>query len=357
MTGRGVDQILPHPGSPAIHEGWLTNANDYVRLAERANGVVVRPVDFAYIWGDALAVLDRVQPDRRIINLETSVTTSDDWEPKGINYRMHPANVPCLTAARIDCCTLANNHVLDWGKAGLEETLAVLAQQGIQITGAGDGLAAAQAPAVLPAGQKGRVLVFGLGTASSGIPPDWAATPQAPGVHLIELTDASAAQLARQISLVRRTGDIVVASIHWGGNWGYAVPSIHQRFAHQLIDMAGVDIVHGHSSHHPLGIEVYRHKPIFYGCGDFLNDYEGISGYEAYHQDLTLMYFPVMDPATGHLVSLRLVPMQIARFRLNRTTLAQTEWLLNTLNREGEKFGTRFAPSGDNELAVDWNFD
>lgn len=354
MTGRGIDQILPHPGDPLIHEPWLTSAEDYVRLATAANGGVARPVEFAYPWGDALAVLGRVQPDRRIVNLETSLTTSDDWQPKGINYRMHPANAACLTAAGIDCCTLANNHVLDWGDAGLEETLSVLARQAIQATGAGRDLTAAQAPAILPAGRKNRVLVFAMGMASSGIPPDWAATPQSPGIHLVELSENTARRLAQQISLVRRPGDLVVASIHWGGNWGFDVPWQHRTFAHQLVDIAGVDIVHGHSSHHPLGIEVYRHKPIFYGCGDFLNDYEGISGYEAYHQDLMLMYFPVLDAASGRLVSLRLVPMHLARFQLHYTTSAQTSWLLETLNREGETFGTCVEPDGEHDLLVHW---
>jgi poly-gamma-glutamate capsule biosynthesis protein CapA/YwtB (metallophosphatase superfamily) len=69
-----------------------------------------------------------------------------------------------------------------------------------------------------------------------------------------------------------------------------------------LINEAGVDIVHGHSSHHPKGIEVYKNRPILYGCGDFLNDYEGISGYQEYRDDLTLMYFPRMDAASGKLV-------------------------------------------------------
>jgi poly-gamma-glutamate capsule biosynthesis protein CapA/YwtB (metallophosphatase superfamily) len=73
-------------------------------------------------------------------------------------------------------------------------------------------------------------------------------------------------------------GDIVVASIHWGGNWGYRIPSAHIAFAHALIDKSQVDVIHGHSSHHPIGLEVYKGKLVIYGCGDFINDYEGISG-------------------------------------------------------------------------------
>ncbi|MBU1263749.1 MAG: CapA family protein, partial [Gammaproteobacteria bacterium] len=138
MTGRGIDQVLPHPGDPVLHEGYATSALDYVALAERANGPIPRPAEFAYVWGDALAEWARVAPDLRIVNLETAVTRRDDWQRgKGIHYRMHPANVPCLTAAGIDCCVLANNHVLDWGYAGLAETLETLRRAGLQRAGAG----------------------------------------------------------------------------------------------------------------------------------------------------------------------------------------------------------------------------
>jgi poly-gamma-glutamate capsule biosynthesis protein CapA/YwtB (metallophosphatase superfamily) len=124
MTGRGVDQILQHPAGHELAEPYVQDARDYVRLAEAKNGAIDRPVAPSYIWGDALEELQRVAPDARIINLETSVTTRDDyWPGKGINYRMHPKNVCCLTAARIDVCGLSNNHVLDFGYDGLEETL------------------------------------------------------------------------------------------------------------------------------------------------------------------------------------------------------------------------------------------
>jgi poly-gamma-glutamate synthesis protein (capsule biosynthesis protein) len=213
MTGRGIDQILPHPGDP-------------------------RPAGFSYIWGDALAELARMKPGARIVNLETAVTTrGEPWPGKGIHYRMNPANLPCLTAAGLDCCVLANNHVLDWGREGLAETLATLRAAGLRTAGA--------------------------------------------------------EAVGRRIAAQKRRGDIVVASIHWGGNWGYDVASAQRDFARALIG-AGVDVVRGHSSHHPKGIEVYRERPILYGCGDLINDYEGIEGHEAFRPGLSLMYFPVL---------------------------------------------------------------
>jgi poly-gamma-glutamate capsule biosynthesis protein CapA/YwtB (metallophosphatase superfamily) len=91
MTGRGIDQILPHPSPPQLDEPYVTSALDYVALAERVNGGIPRPVGFGYIWRDALAERERRRPDVHIVNLETAITTSEDREAKGINYRMHPA--------------------------------------------------------------------------------------------------------------------------------------------------------------------------------------------------------------------------------------------------------------------------
>ena len=352
MTGRGIDQALPHPSDPILYEPYIKNAIAYVRLAERANGPIPTPLAFSYIWGDALAELKRVAADVRIINLETSITGSGEyWKGKGIHYRMAPENIACITAAKIDCCALANNHVLDWGYAGLQDTLAALAKAGVKSPGAGRNRKEAEAPAVLEIAGKGRVLVFALGLATSGIPWAWAASANKPGVNLIdEHSEDAVRHLAAQVKEVKRPGDIVVASIHWGANWGYDIPPEQRIFAHRLIEHAHVDVVHGHSSHHPKGIEVYRDKPIIYGCGDFLNDYEGIGGREEYRADLTLMYFVCLHPSNGRLVRFHMTPMQIRRLRANRASEQDARWLRDTLHREG--LGTRVVLNHSDPLTL-----
>jgi poly-gamma-glutamate capsule biosynthesis protein CapA/YwtB (metallophosphatase superfamily) len=356
MTGRGIDQILPHPSSPGLHEGYMDSALGYLRLAEQANGPIPRPVDFAYIWGAALAEFERVAPDVRIINLETSVTRSEEWLPKGINYRMHPDNIPCITAARIDCCVLANNHVLDWGRAGLVETLDTLSRARLSTAGAGRNRDEAGAPAVLDLPGESRVLVFAFGSETSGIPRDWAATADKPGVECLDdLSERTARQIAARVKSVRRPGDIVVASIHWGENFGYAIPPAQSRFARALIDEAGVDVVHGHSSHHVKGIEVYRDRPILYGCGDFLNDYEGIRGYEAYRGDLGLMYFVTLERSTGRLLRFDMTPTRIRRFQVQRAAADEARWLWKVLKREGAPFGIDVVLRDDHTLQLRWD--
>jgi poly-gamma-glutamate synthesis protein (capsule biosynthesis protein) len=352
MTGRGIDQISSHPAEPTLHEGYVKDARRYVDLAEKVNGPIPRLAAPAYIWGDALDELKKAGSDLRIINLETSITVSDDyWEGKEVHYRMHPGNIDSITSAEIDVCTLANNHVLDWGYAGLRETLETLQKAGIRIAGAGTNLKEAASPAIVEIGGKGRVIVFSFGSPTSGVPLNWGATEKRPGVNLLKsFSEDTVGHIRKAVQGVKRERDIVVASIHWGGNWGYHVSQQEIDFAHRLIDVAGVDAIHGHSSHHVKRFEVYKDRLILYGCGDFLNDYEGIGGYDYYRADLGLMYFPSMDPSTGKLARLKMIPTQIKYFKVNRTTRDDAVWLTHLLNREGKKFGTRVRLSDDNSL-------
>lgn len=353
MLGRGVDQILAHPGDPRLREGHVHDARDYVALAEAANGPVPRPVEAAWPWGEALPLLERAAPDARVINLETAVTADGDFAPgKGVHYRMHPANLPCLAAARPDVCVLANNHVLDFGPAGLAETLDSLAAAGLRTAGAGRDALTAWRPAAVPLRGGGRVLVFSFGLPSSGIPHSWAATTERPGVAFVAApTPAAATRFADHLRRIEGPGDIVVVSVHWGPNWGYGVPRDEIRFAHALVD-AGADVVHGHSSHHPRPPEVYRDRLVLYGCGDLVDDYEGISGHERYRDDLRLLYLVSVEPGTGRLAGLRMVPLRARRLRLEHASADDTAWLRTVLDGHARRHGTRVEHGEGGTLTV-----
>src|SRR5262249_52333933 len=147
------------------------------------------------------------------------------------------------------------------GYAGLSETLATLRRLGIKTAGAGHNLDEASSPARLHVPDKARVLIFSFALPSSGVPPGWAATSDAPGVnYLRDLSAASIAKIGMQIAHARQPADVILVSIHWGPNWGYEIPDDQQRFAHALIDEFGVSVVHGHSSHHAKGIEIYHNR-------------------------------------------------------------------------------------------------
>jgi poly-gamma-glutamate synthesis protein (capsule biosynthesis protein) len=344
MTGRGIDQILSHPCNPILHEIHVQSAMDYVRIAEEANGAIARPAGPSYPWGTALEEFERTRPDVRVVNLETSITRSEDFVPKGINYRMSPENGDCLAAANIDCCALANNHVLDWGHRGLLDTLTTLNRLHIKTAGAGRNIGEAAAPAVLDIAGKGRVLVFSVASVTSGTPQEWAATQAGAGVNLLaDLGEESAARISNEIMRLRKPHDIIVVSVHWGPNWGHSIPGEQQRFARTIIEKANVSIVHGHSSHHPKAIEIYRNRLILYGCGDFLNDYEGIRGYEEYRDDRALMYFVDVALKSKELATLEIVPLQIRQFRLVRPPDRDIGWLQQMLNRESGRYGTNLS--------------
>lgn len=350
MLGRGVDQILAHPGDPALRETYVTDARAYVRLAEAANGPVPAPVPPSWPWGEALPLLAASAPDVRIVNLETSVTADGSFASgKEIHYRMHPANLPALTVARPDVCVLANNHVLDFGTLGLAGTLTALPRAGLRTAGAGRDAEEAYAPAVVPLGTGGRVLVWALAFRSSGVPDSWAATAERAGVaYLRAATPDAATAVLERVERLRRPGDLVVVSVHWGSNWGYQVPGSHVEFAHALVD-GGVDVVHGHSSHHPRPVEVYRDRLILYGCGDFVDDYEGIGGFGEYRAELRLMFL-VSVADSGRLAGLRTVPLRARRMRLERAGAADTEWLRETLGRISA--GVRVTVADDGSLTL-----
>lgn len=342
MTGRGIDQILPHPGNPELREAYVKDARRYVELAQAKNGAFPLPVDLRWPWGDALALIDERAPDVRLINVETSITRSGDfWPRKAVNYRMSPANIGCITAVRPDAVALANNHVLDFGYAGLEETLKSLAASGLAAAGAGSSDAEAQRPVTVQIRAGARVLLFSCGMPTSGIPLTWGATAEQAGVNLIRNTSAASADtVAGNVARFKQAGDIAVVSIHWGSNWGYEVAEDQILFARRLID-GGVDLIHGHSSHHPRPIEVYRGKLILYGCGDFIDDYEGISGHESF-PDVRVAYFASIDTATGALIDLELVPMTAHKMSLITASPADQATLRDLLASCSADFGTTF---------------
>lgn len=354
MLGRGIDQILKHPGEARLYELHIRSAADYVRLAEKANGPIPRGAELAYVWGDAGDAVARLRPDCGIVNLETAVTDRGQAEPKGINYRMNPANAAGLAALGIDCCGLANNHVLDWGRDGLLHTIDSLRARGLVTCGAGRDAAEAARPAIV-AVPVGRVLVFAWASEDSGVPRHWQATAEKPGVNfLTDFDEPQVAAIAAAVAAEKRPGDVAVASIHWGGNWGYDIPDRHIAFARALIDAAEIDVVHGHSSHHPRGYEIHRGKLILYGCGDLINDYEGIGGEDEYRGEITALYAADIDASAGDIRSLTVVPFMLRKFRLNRASAADSGWLCQTMNRLCRTPGVTLsvAPDGTLRLAT-----
>ena len=280
----------------------------YVQLAEQRNGLISASLAPTGPCGDALGWMAALPAHLRIVNLETAITTWVQlWPHRALHHLMHPANTACL----------ANNHPLDWAFNGLADTLRNLKLAGIKAVGAGLNGHLAQAPARLTWPGGGQLLLFAWALLSSGVPPDGAATPDRPGVALLRGIDIGTVKwVMRCICRQRRPNDRVVVSLHWGANWVLEIPERHRWLAQQLIDLARVDVVYGHSSHHALPLELHSERLILYGCGDLINDYEGLPAHDPWRSDLVCLYGVELDGDSGALLSLVLKPFQLKRFQL-----------------------------------------
>ena len=349
MLGRGIDQQMPEHCDPTLHEALVRDARDYARLAERLHGPMPTPFQPCTPWGQSLAWMEQFSPELRLVNLETAITTSPrPWPGKGVHFRMHPANITALQAARLDGCSLANNHSLDWGFNGLAETLRCLRQAGIQSAGAGHSPHQAQRPARWQLGDGRALLLFAWAFTSSGVPPVWAALPGRPGMALLGgINNGSVKWLCRCIHRQRRPGERGVVSLHWGGNWVPVVPEQHRWLARQLIELAGVDVVFGHSSHHPLPLEIHQGRLILYGCGDLINDYEGLPPHGPWRSDLVCLYGLEMERRSGALTALAIQPFQLRGFQLQEASVADRQLLEQQLGLEASPAGWRCRSEGN----------
>jgi poly-gamma-glutamate synthesis protein (capsule biosynthesis protein) len=357
MTGRGIDQVLERPLPPALHEPSGKSARHYVRLAERAHGPIPSRNPASYIWGDAFEAMARLAPELRIVNLGTAITSATTaWAGKDTHFRMNPRHVDCLVAGGIVACSLANDHVLDWDYPGLRETLTALRDAGIAGAGAGLDAEQASAPARLALPGGARLLLFSWATPSGGVPAGWAATSARPGIALLPaLGDADAREISQCVNHHRRPGDLVVVSLHWGTPGMREVQPEQREFAHRLVDLGVVDVIHGHSARAALPMEVYKGKLILYGCGDLINDLEGVKQAAGTPVEAACLYAVTLARAGGQLRRLEILPFQIRGFRLcSPDPEVEAAWR-SRLARECALFGTSVTAGATGRWNVSWD--
>jgi poly-gamma-glutamate capsule biosynthesis protein CapA/YwtB (metallophosphatase superfamily) len=344
MLGRLVNEVMKHAFKDDTHYAYarkLIGVKSGIRLGEGEG------VSWEYPWGDTLKLFKNV--DCRIINLETSVTTWEHKYPnKVFNYRMHPGNIEALKAANVDYCSLANNHIIDYGMAGMNDTVLTLKAAGINFAGAGTNLEAAMRPALLSVrGKTFAIFSFsdhGCCEYKDGHRDMWAAEKDQPGFNFIDVDNYKFSEDPLNLRTVLtapkrdKQADAVIFSVHWGPNYAWMPSDAIVRLAHFLIDECGVDIIHGHSAHHIQGIEIYKGKPIIYGCGDFVDDY---AVDEHYRNDNGMAYVVNLDPATLALHSLHLYPTVIDGFQAKLAKGESYEWIVNTMQRLCHKLKTK----------------
>lgn len=393
MLGRAVNLTLPRqsPGDESVTDScpasWYLQAalhRDARCMApsfgEELQSIRRENFDGFRLWGDLLQLSLKPPPDLRLFNLETAVTetiTNSDIPQKGINYHMHIANLSAfksISAAKHGgselvpyVVSLANNHILDFGRRAFEvETLAVLkpvaacvgaagAASGAEekgrtglpglgiAAGVGFNWAEASRPASLRLHRAEDVVVhvFAFACACAGVPRDWAATQQRSGVAWlppVESPDEADAAFCIIATAVAAAGiprdhglDLLIISMHWGPNWAYRYAGDGQqhrrKLAYRLVDELGVDLIYGHSSHHVRGLEIHNGKLVIYGAGDLVNDYEGFKnkGDEAFSH-LALVFAVDVEAGSGQAIRIIAAPMMMDCLALRRVTRETSFW-------------------------------
>ncbi len=255
QQGRGID--FPMDGGYAAITGRTREPNPYSAAdfihqftAERRGGS-----------GKVREYLSSA--DLTLANLENPVVSDAVWHPEATTFTGDPQLLPILEQAGVDGVTLGNNHILDAGVEGIEETKRYLEEAGISYAGAGIDLATAR-----------EHMTFDLGGVKLGVLSyldvpsyEWAwATRTQPGTAPL-LEDV----MREDIERLRQEVDLVLVMPHWGKEY-IAEPEPYQvELAHAAVD-AGADLFIGGHAHWPKGIEVYEEKPVFYGVGNFLLD-------------------------------------------------------------------------------------
>ena len=326
LLGLAAPLLLPvQRRAPAPIPGTIVFLGDV--MLGRDVSAMLRSQPPKWFWGEALGPLQTAEAV--IANLESPITAhaiQGNRTPKWYHFRAEPEATKILRVGRVRMVALANNHILDFGERGLDDTRAHLAAHHIVHAGAGPDLRAASAPAMLDL-PSCRV---GMLSATDQI-SEFGAGENRPGTWYITIARGSPALplIAERVAAMRRDGaDLIVLSLHWGPNLRRSPPDAFRDFARAAI-ASGVDVVHGHSAHLVQGVELAGRGVILYDTGNCIDDYWR---FLFVHQEWCFLF--MLDHIGGRMRRLRLIPflnqpmsLRLARGAQRRAMLAHMQAL------------------------------
>jgi poly-gamma-glutamate synthesis protein (capsule biosynthesis protein) len=265
--------VLPaHPSQPQAEDGQASSPKDTgttekVKLAFVGDVMWASKVEdllkqhgYDYPYREARTYLENA--DLTLANLETPITTRGQAQAKSYIYRSTPQALPAFIEAGFDLVNLANNHILDYGKVGLLDTLQALDDAGVKHVGAGKNIGEAYSHVIYEI--KGMKIAF-LGFSRVAEDKSWYATVNQPGVAQTYTPNLA----LEAIKKAREEADLVVVMAHWGEE-RKDKPVQHQTsLAHQYIDN-GADLVVASHPHVLQSFEHYNGKWIAYSLGNFI---------------------------------------------------------------------------------------
>jgi poly-gamma-glutamate synthesis protein (capsule biosynthesis protein) len=262
-------------------------------------------------------------------NLESPVCRAGQAVPKPVVFRAAPERLAALTAAGFDLVSLGNNHVLDYGRAGLVETMRHLTAQGLRFVGAGRTAAAARSPVILE--RRGLRIAF-LGF-SAFLPEGVLLQPEKPGVAWLD-PEAVEAHLGR----ARGQAEVVVVSLHWGVEYRSQPTERQRAWAHRFVQ-AGADLILGHHPHVVQGVEVYRGALIAYSLGNFV--------FDSPSRQVSTTALLECDLAAEGVVRAELVPLALRGCRPVRMEPEAAARTLKVWQQQAQQLGTEMAIIGN----------
>jgi poly-gamma-glutamate synthesis protein (capsule biosynthesis protein) len=195
-------------------------------------------------------------------NLEGPISARGSNQGSIYSFRDDPKVVEGLKSAGFDALSLANNHMLDWGRESLEDTVSILKANNIEPVGAGKNYDEANKPMIKEV--NGTRFIFIAYT--NLLPSSFKASKDGAGISEFNLEN-----IKKVIEDAKKNVDIVVVSLHWGEEYSKSPSSWQKNLAHAFID-SGADLIIGHHPHVVQGIEKYKNGWIAYSLGNFVFD-------------------------------------------------------------------------------------
>jgi len=277
--------------------------------------------------------------DLVVANSEIPLTERGTRAAKFVAWRASPAVAKEMKALGFDGVTLANNHALDYGCQGLEDTLAAFHAAGVKTVGMGKNVDDALSPAVFTFDASNRVAILSV---ACTLPLGFDAGADRPGVAPVRVSTryefdpmdiqdepgclptfihtradpGDVARLCREIRRLKTEGHLAVVCIHWGNAFQKRLAQYQQPLARALGE-AGCDLVLGHHPHTIHGIEVIDGMPVLYSVGNFIMDKKTVAhGESDLPSGLATQWTmspeglaAVVDTVDGEVVGLRVVPV------------------------------------------------
>lgn len=208
----------------------------YYRGSAAAYQNVVTPDDLGYVFAKTVQYFE--DDDFTMANFECTLTERGEARDKNFTFRAPPEYVDILTEGSVEFVTLGNNHVLDYGQEGYDDTKATLDGAGIGYAGRDE---------------------YSIYETASGLKI---------GVYAVSFPD-STSQIEKGIAALKSEGaEFIIAAIHWGDEGAYDVNKNQLTWGHAAVD-AGADVVYGSHPHTLQPIEVYNGHYIFYSMGNW----------------------------------------------------------------------------------------